>query len=130
LHISLDQIIYYYRYALFNIPLTVIISIVDVQRFEPEQILWVNKLFRNPVALKLIYLVRNAFHLGYETIVNWVQHYSYNKGPNLAFFSFTESPSNSLPTIKFPKNNITSSLSQQHAQNNKGQNLASQDFRG
>jgi hypothetical protein len=34
---------------------------------------------------------------------------SYNKGPNLAFFSFTESPSNSLPTIKFPKNYITSS---------------------
>jgi hypothetical protein len=36
-------------------------------------------------------------------------HFSYNKGPNLAFFSFTESPSNSLPTIKFPKNHITSS---------------------
>jgi hypothetical protein len=36
-------------------------------------------------------------------------HNSYNKGPNLAFFSFTESPSNSLPTIKFPKNRITSS---------------------
>jgi hypothetical protein len=36
-------------------------------------------------------------------------HNSYNKGPNLAFFSFTESPSNSLLTIKFPKNNITSS---------------------
>jgi hypothetical protein len=34
---------------------------------------------------------------------------SYNKGPNVAFFSFTESPSNSLPTIKFPKNHITSS---------------------
>jgi hypothetical protein len=32
-----------------------------------------------------------------------VHHNSYNKGPNLAFFSFTESPSNSLPTIKFPK---------------------------
>jgi hypothetical protein len=31
-------------------------------------------------------------------------HNSYNKGPNLAFFSFTESPSNSLLTIKFPKN--------------------------
>jgi hypothetical protein len=56
-------------------------------------------------------------------------HNSYNKGPNLTFFSFTKSPSNSLPTIKFPKNRITSSLSQQHAQNNKGQNLASQDFR-
>jgi hypothetical protein len=34
---------------------------------------------------------------------------SYNKGPNLAFFSFTESPSNSLLTIKFPKTHITSS---------------------
>ena len=36
-------------------------------------------------------------------------HNSYNKGPNLAFFSFTESPSNSLLTIKFPKNYFTSS---------------------
>jgi hypothetical protein len=36
-------------------------------------------------------------------------HNSYNKGPNLAFFSFTESPSNSLPVMKFPKNDITSS---------------------
>jgi hypothetical protein len=36
-------------------------------------------------------------------------HNSYNKGPNLALFSFTESPSNSLPTIKFPKDDITSS---------------------
>jgi hypothetical protein len=36
-------------------------------------------------------------------------HNSYNKGPNLAFFSFIESPSNFLPTIKFPKNHITSS---------------------
>jgi hypothetical protein len=36
-------------------------------------------------------------------------HNSYNKGPNLAFFSFIESPSNSLPTIKFPKNHITPS---------------------
>jgi hypothetical protein len=36
-------------------------------------------------------------------------HNSYNKGPNLAFFSFMESPSNSLLTIKFPKNHITSS---------------------
>jgi hypothetical protein len=34
-------------------------------------------------------------------------HNSYNKGPNLAFFSFTKSPSNLLPTIKFPKNHIT-----------------------
>jgi hypothetical protein len=34
-------------------------------------------------------------------------HNSYNKGPNLALFSFTESPSNSLPTIKFSKNHIT-----------------------
>jgi hypothetical protein len=36
-------------------------------------------------------------------------HNSYNKGPNLAFFSFTESSSNSQLTIKFPKNHITSS---------------------
>jgi hypothetical protein len=36
-------------------------------------------------------------------------HNSYNKGPNLAFFNFPKSPSNSLLTIKFPKNNITSS---------------------
>jgi hypothetical protein len=36
-------------------------------------------------------------------------HNSHNKGPNLAFFSFTESPSNSLLTIKFPKTHITSS---------------------
>jgi hypothetical protein len=35
-------------------------------------------------------------------------HNSYSKGPNLAFFSFTKSPSNSLSTIKFPKNHITS----------------------
>jgi hypothetical protein len=34
-------------------------------------------------------------------------HNSYNKGPNLAFFSFTESPSNFLLTIKFPKKHIT-----------------------
>jgi hypothetical protein len=37
------------------------------------------------------------------------RHNSYNKGPNLAFFSFTESPSNTLLTIKFPKTHITSS---------------------
>jgi hypothetical protein len=36
-------------------------------------------------------------------------HNSYNKGPNLAFFSFTEIPSNSLLTIKFPNHHITSS---------------------
>jgi hypothetical protein len=36
-------------------------------------------------------------------------HNSYNEGPNLAFFSFMESSSNSLLTIKFPKNHITSS---------------------
>jgi hypothetical protein len=36
-------------------------------------------------------------------------HNSYNKGPNLAFFSFTKSPSNSLFKIKFSKNHITSS---------------------
>jgi hypothetical protein len=35
-------------------------------------------------------------------------HNSYSKGPNLAFFSFTKSPSNSLLTIIFPKNHITS----------------------
>jgi hypothetical protein len=33
----------------------------------------------------------------------------HHKGPILAFFSFTESPSNSLLTIKFLKNHITSS---------------------
>jgi hypothetical protein len=38
-------------------------------------------------------------------------HNSYNKGPNLVFFSFTESPFNSLLTIKFPKTHITSSYS-------------------
>jgi hypothetical protein len=36
-------------------------------------------------------------------------HNSYNKDLNLVFFSFTESPSNSLLTIKFWKNHITSS---------------------
>jgi hypothetical protein len=36
-------------------------------------------------------------------------HNSLYKGPNLAFFSFIENPSNSLPTIKYPKNHITSS---------------------
>ena len=36
-------------------------------------------------------------------------HNSTNKYPNLVFFSFTKSPSNSLLIIKFPKNNITSS---------------------
>jgi hypothetical protein len=36
-------------------------------------------------------------------------HNSYNKGPNLAFFSFTENPFNSQLTIKFPKTHITSS---------------------
>jgi hypothetical protein len=36
-------------------------------------------------------------------------HNSYNKGSNLAFFSFMESSSNSLLTIKFQKNHITSS---------------------
>jgi hypothetical protein len=35
-------------------------------------------------------------------------HNYYNKGPNLAFFSFAEGPYNSLLTIKFPKNHITS----------------------
>jgi hypothetical protein len=36
-------------------------------------------------------------------------HNSYNKGPNLAFFSFMESPSNSLPIEFFSKNQHTSS---------------------
>jgi hypothetical protein len=36
-------------------------------------------------------------------------HNSYNKGPNLVLFNFTKNPSNSLPTIKFPKNDIKSS---------------------
>jgi hypothetical protein len=57
-------------------------------------------------------------------------HNSYNKGPNLAFFSFTESPCNSLPTIKFPKNHITSSYHSNMPKNSKDQNLASLDFRG
>jgi hypothetical protein len=57
-------------------------------------------------------------------------HNSYNKGPNLAFFSFTESPSNSLPTIKFPKNQHTSSYHSNMPKTSKGQNLVSQDFRG
>jgi hypothetical protein len=43
------------------------------------------------------------------TRTSFDHHNSYNKGPNLAFFSFAESPSNSLLTIKFPKNHITSS---------------------
>ena len=33
---------------------------------------------------------------------------SYNKVPNLTFFSFTKSPFNPLSTKKFPKNHITS----------------------
>jgi hypothetical protein len=36
-------------------------------------------------------------------------HNSYSKGPNFVFFSFTKSPSNSLRTIEFPRNHITSS---------------------
>jgi hypothetical protein len=36
-------------------------------------------------------------------------HNSYNKGPILEFFSFMESPFNSLLTIKFPKTHITTS---------------------
>jgi hypothetical protein len=55
-------------------------------------------------------------------------HNSYNKGPNLVFFSFMESPSNSLPTIKFPKNHITSSYHSNMPKTSKGQNLASQDL--
>jgi hypothetical protein len=41
--------------------------------------------------------------------ISFDYHNSYFKGPNLAFFSFKESLSNFLLTIKFPKNNITSS---------------------
>jgi hypothetical protein len=33
-------------------------------------------------------------------------HNSYNKGPNLVFFSFMESPSNSLPPSKLSKISI------------------------
>jgi hypothetical protein len=41
---------------------------------------------------------------------NSIDHHNpYNKGPNLAFISFTASPSNSQPTIRFPKSCITSS---------------------
>jgi hypothetical protein len=36
-------------------------------------------------------------------------HNSYNKCPILEFFSFMESPFNSLLTIKFPKTHITTS---------------------
>jgi hypothetical protein len=57
-------------------------------------------------------------------------HNSYNKGLNLVFFSFIESPSNSLPTIKFAKNHITSFYHSNMSKKSKGQNLASQDFRG
>jgi hypothetical protein len=57
-------------------------------------------------------------------------HNSYNKGPNLVFFSFIKSPSNSLPTIKFPQNHITSSYYNNMSKTSKGQNLASHDFRG
>jgi hypothetical protein len=56
-------------------------------------------------------------------------HNSYNKGPNLAFFSFIESASNSQPTIKFPKNHITSSYYSNMPKTSKDQNLASQDCR-
>jgi hypothetical protein len=57
-------------------------------------------------------------------------HNSYKKGLNLAFFSFTESPFNSILTIKFPtyhkisKKSYHIFISQQHAQNSNGQNLA------
>ena len=44
-------------------------------------------------------------------------HNSYNKDPNLVFFSFTESSSNSLPTIKIPKKSYHIFLLEQHAQN-------------
>jgi hypothetical protein len=48
-------------------------------------------------------------------------HNSYNEGPNLAFFSFTKSPSNSLLSIKFPNNHVTSS---NHSAQNSTQNSA------
>jgi hypothetical protein len=56
-------------------------------------------------------------------------HNSYNKGPNLAFFSFTESPFNFPTYHKIPQKSYHIFLLQQHAQSSKGQNLASQDFR-
>jgi hypothetical protein len=55
-------------------------------------------------------------------------HNSYNKGPNLALFSFTESPSNFQLTMKFPKKSYHIFLSQQHAQNNNSQNLATKEL--
>jgi hypothetical protein len=53
-------------------------------------------------------------------------HNSYNKGPNLAFFSFMESPSNSLPStyIKNLKKSTYIIILNQAAQNSNGQNLA------
>jgi hypothetical protein len=57
-------------------------------------------------------------------------HNSYNNGPNLAIFSFTKSPSNSLLIIKFPKNHITFSYHNNMSKIAKGQILASQAFRG
>jgi hypothetical protein len=53
---------------------------------------------------------------------------SLNKGPNLAFFSFAESPSKSLLTIKFEKKSYHMFLPQQPVQNNNGQNLATQEL--
>jgi hypothetical protein len=56
-------------------------------------------------------------------------HNSYNNDLNLVFFSFMESPTNSLLTIKFPKNHITSSYHNNMSQNNKGQNVASEELK-
>jgi hypothetical protein len=59
-------------------------------------------------------------------------HNSYNKDPNLAFFSFTESPSNFLqPTYhKIPKKSYHIFLSQVPAQNNKWHFCPPKSFRG
>jgi hypothetical protein len=57
-------------------------------------------------------------------------HNSYNKGPNLAFFSFIESPCNSLLTIKFPKNLITSSYHSNMPKTTMDKIWPLMDFRG
>jgi hypothetical protein len=57
-------------------------------------------------------------------------HNSYNNGPNLAFFSFIESPSNSLLTIKFPKNYITSTYDSNMPKTTMAKIWPLQSFRG
>jgi hypothetical protein len=57
-------------------------------------------------------------------------HYSYNKGLNLAFFSFTKSPSISLLTIKFSKYHITSSYHNNMPETPKAIFWPPQSFRG